>query len=142
MAPRRPSSPRPETPVLSLEQLHLRITRLQDCIRALGEFDPQKVQKRYGIPEVMELEASIKGALAAAFGDGTPAYNRYRGLLHSTMDLTLYVPAMHSAGAHKSTTTRETLTRRVNISPTVNNGRLVFYWRRYALLNMKSPIDS
>jgi predicted nucleotide-binding protein len=51
---------------------------LQDCIRALEEFDPQKVQKRYGIPEVMELEASIKGALAAAFGDGTPAYNRYR----------------------------------------------------------------
>jgi hypothetical protein len=79
MAPRRPPSSRPETPVLNLEQLNLRITRVQDCIRALGEFDPQKVQTRYGIPEVMELEASIKGALAAAFGDGTPAYNRFRG---------------------------------------------------------------
>jgi predicted nucleotide-binding protein len=79
MAPRRPTSARPEQPVLTLEQLRLRIARLQDCIRKLGEFDPQKVEKRYGIPEVLELEASIKGALAAAFGDGTPAYNRYRG---------------------------------------------------------------
>src|ERR1700722_8909090 len=102
MAPRRPPPSTPEPPVLTLDQLHMRIARLQDCIRALDEFDPQTVQKRYGIPELLELEASIKGALAAAFGDGTPAYNRYRGLLHSTMDLTLYVPAMHSAGAHKS----------------------------------------
>ena len=57
--------------------MHMRIERLQNCARALGEFDPEKVQKRYSIPEVLELEASIKGALAAAFGDGTPAYNRY-----------------------------------------------------------------
>jgi predicted nucleotide-binding protein len=56
----------------------MRIERLQDCVRALSEFDPQNVQRRYNIPEVEKLEASIKGALAAAFGDGTPAYNRYR----------------------------------------------------------------
>ncbi len=68
----------PERLHLTLDQLHMRIERLRDCIRALGEFDPEKVQKRYGIPEVEKLEASIKGALAAAFGDGTPAYNRYR----------------------------------------------------------------
>src|SRR5271166_1862695 len=78
MATRRPTPSRPEAPVLTLDQLRMRIARLQDCIRALGEFDPQKVQKRYGISEVEKLEASIKGALGAAFGDGTPAYNRYR----------------------------------------------------------------
>ena len=109
MAPRRPPSSTPETPVLSVEQLHLRIRRLQDCIRALGEFDAQKVQKRYGIPEVMELEASIKGlsrqlsatALRLTVGIEMP--------LHSTTDLALCGPAMHSAGARKSTTTRGTL---------------------------------
>ena len=78
MVSRRPTPAKPESPDLSPDQLRMRIGRLQDCIRALGEFDPQKVQKRYSIPEVMELEASIKGALAAAFGDGTPAYNRYK----------------------------------------------------------------
>jgi predicted nucleotide-binding protein len=78
MAPRRPPPSQPEPPVLTVDQLHMRMARLQDCITALGEFDPEKVQKRYGISEVMQLEASIKGALAAAFGDGTPAYNRYR----------------------------------------------------------------
>jgi predicted nucleotide-binding protein len=77
MAPRRPPPSKPEPPVLTTEQLLKRIERLEDCVRALDKFDPQTVQKRYGIPEVLELEASIKGALAAAFGDGTPAYNRY-----------------------------------------------------------------
>jgi len=51
---------------------------LESCIRDLEDFDPQSVQKRYGIPEVMALEAAIKDALAAAFGDGTPAYYRYK----------------------------------------------------------------
>jgi len=55
-----------------------RIDRLQRCINELETFDPQKVQKRYGEPEVTRLEAMIDEALAAAFGHGTPAYNRYR----------------------------------------------------------------
>jgi predicted nucleotide-binding protein len=79
MATRRPTSSTPEPPVLTLDQLHMRIGRLQDCISALDKFDPQKVQKRYDIPQVIELEASIEGALAAAFGHGTAAYNRYTG---------------------------------------------------------------
>jgi chorismate mutase len=44
---RRPVPPKPEVPVLSVEQMRLRIERLQRCIRELEEFDPQKVQKRY-----------------------------------------------------------------------------------------------
>ena len=74
---RRPTPPKPETPVLSPEQTRLRIEQLQHCIRDLEAFDPRNVQKRHGIPEVMALEAAVEEALAAAFGDGTPAYNRY-----------------------------------------------------------------
>jgi predicted nucleotide-binding protein len=55
-----------------------RIGQLQRCIEELEAFEPQKVQKRYGEPEVMRLQAMIDEALAAAFGHGTPAYNRYR----------------------------------------------------------------
>jgi predicted nucleotide-binding protein len=55
-----------------------RIGRLQRCIDELQAFDPQNVQKRYGESEVTRLEAMIDEALAAAFGHGTPAYNRYR----------------------------------------------------------------
>ncbi len=79
MPPRRSPPSKPEPPVLTVDQLHRRIERLEDCMRALIAFDPQKVQKRHDIPEVMELEASIEGALAAAFGHGTPPYNRYIG---------------------------------------------------------------
>ncbi len=75
---RRPAAPPPQTPVLTGDQKRRRIERLQNCIRDLQSFDPQKVQKRHGIPEVMALEAAIDEALSAAFGHATPAYNRYR----------------------------------------------------------------
>jgi len=75
---RRPVPPKPELPALSVEQMRLRIERLQRCIRELEEFDPQKVQKRYALPEVTALESAIDGALAAAFGHGTPTYNRFK----------------------------------------------------------------
>jgi len=74
---RRPTAPQPQPPVLSVEQKRRRIERLQRCIQELEAFDPQKVQKRYREPEVMRIEAAIDEALSAAFGDGTPAYNRY-----------------------------------------------------------------
>jgi len=64
--------------VLTADQKRRRIDRLQRCIDELEAFDPQQVQRRYGEPEVMRLEAAIDEALAAAFGHGTPAYNRYR----------------------------------------------------------------
>jgi predicted nucleotide-binding protein len=51
---------------------------LQKCIEDLEAFDPQRVQKRFGVPEVLALEAAIDGALSAAFGHGTPAYNLYK----------------------------------------------------------------
>jgi predicted nucleotide-binding protein len=76
MAPRRP--PTPEPPVLTIDQKRRRVERLRECVGKLEAFEPQKVQKRYGIPEVMALEASIKQALADAFGEGTPAFNRFK----------------------------------------------------------------
>jgi hypothetical protein len=78
MRNRRSIAPPPLAPVLTADQLRRRIAQLQRCIDALEAFDPQKVQRRYGEPEVMRLEAMIDEALAASFGHGTPGYNRYR----------------------------------------------------------------
>ncbi|MDB5504756.1 MAG: nucleotide-binding protein [Tardiphaga sp.] len=76
MAPRRPKSPI-ESPTLTVDQMRRRIDRFKNCIQELDAFDPQKVQKRYRIPEVMALEAAIDGALSAAFGHDTPTYHRF-----------------------------------------------------------------
>jgi len=75
---RRPVPPVPERPVLTVDQMRRRVEQLKSCIADLEAFDPAKVQKRYGVPEVMQLEAAIDEALASAFGHGTPAYSRYR----------------------------------------------------------------
>jgi len=75
---RRPSPPTPEAHTLSVEQTRFHIEQLENCIRDLEAFDPQKTQKRKGGPEVVALEAAIDGALAAAFGHGSPSYNRYK----------------------------------------------------------------
>jgi predicted nucleotide-binding protein len=75
---RRPTKPTPQSPVLTPGQIRRHIEKFQRCIQELEAFDPQKVQKRYSIPEVMALEAAIDEALSAAFGHGTPAYNRYK----------------------------------------------------------------
>jgi hypothetical protein len=50
---------------------------LKKCIRDLQAFDPKKVQKRFGVPEVFALEAAIDKALSSAFGRSTSAYMRY-----------------------------------------------------------------
>jgi hypothetical protein len=50
---------------------------LQKCITSLEAFDPQKVRKRFGHPEVLALEAAIDKALSSAFGYGTPGYMKY-----------------------------------------------------------------
>lgn len=76
--PRRAAPLPPQAPILNVEQKRRRIERLHNCIRDLEAFDPQTVQKRYQIPEVIGLEAGIEDALSAAFGHGTPAYERYR----------------------------------------------------------------
>jgi predicted nucleotide-binding protein len=68
----------PERPRLTVEQKRRRIARLQECIRNLEDFNPQNVQKRYGIPEVMALQAAVQQALAEAFGEGTRAFNRFK----------------------------------------------------------------
>jgi predicted nucleotide-binding protein len=75
---RRPNQPTPQSPVLTPDQIRRRIERLNECITDLQNFDPQKVQKRYNITEVVALETSIKAALEAAFGHGTPRFNLYK----------------------------------------------------------------
>jgi hypothetical protein len=74
---RRSKPPKPKAPILTAEQKRRRIERLKKCIRDLQVFDPQKVQKRFGVPEVFALEAAIDKALLSAFGHGTSAYMRY-----------------------------------------------------------------
>jgi hypothetical protein len=74
---RRPKLPKPKAPFLTAEQKRRRIERLKKCIRDLQAFDPQKVQKRFGEPEVFALEAAIDKALTSAFGHGTSAYMRF-----------------------------------------------------------------
>jgi predicted nucleotide-binding protein len=64
---------------LNADQLRRRAEQLRECIRNLDMFDPNAVRKRYSIPEVMQLEAEIDEALAAAFGADTPSYQRYSG---------------------------------------------------------------
>ena len=71
MKPHGPSFRRP------VEQKRRRIEQFKKCIRDLEAFDPQKVPKRFGVPEVVALEAAIDKALSSAFGQGTSAYMRY-----------------------------------------------------------------
>jgi hypothetical protein len=75
---RRPvPPPKLRSPILTAGQKRRRIERLQKCITSLEAFDPQKVRKRFGNPEVLALEAAIDKALSSAFGYGTRTYLRY-----------------------------------------------------------------
>src|SRR5579872_813167 len=73
----RPSTPTPQPPVLTSDQIGRRIEGFRRCIAELQAFDPQTVQKRYNITEVVGLETSIKDALDAAFGHGTSRFKRF-----------------------------------------------------------------
>jgi hypothetical protein len=84
MARRSVLPPKPKSPVLTVGQKRRRIERLQKCMQRLEAFDPQKVQRRVGVPEVLALDAAIDKALSSAFGYGTPAYIRYN--LAATLD--------------------------------------------------------
>jgi hypothetical protein len=77
MARRSAPPPRPAAPNLTLEQKRYRIERFQVCIKRLEDFDPAKVQRRVGVPEIVTLEAGIDNALSATFGYGTPSYFRF-----------------------------------------------------------------
>jgi hypothetical protein len=76
---RRAAPATPERPILSVDQKRRCIERLERCIHELEKFDPTKVQKRSGVPEVLVLETAIDEALSAAFGHGTIEYKRYVG---------------------------------------------------------------
>jgi hypothetical protein len=77
MAGRSAPPRRPTGPILTLEPKRYRIERFRVCIRRLEDFDPEKVQRRVGVPEVVTLEAGIDNALSATFGYGTPSYFRF-----------------------------------------------------------------
>ena len=77
MAHRTAPPPRPTAPTLTLEQKRYRIERFQVCIKRLEDFDPEKVRRRVGVPEVVTFEAGIEKALSATFGYGTPSYFRF-----------------------------------------------------------------
>jgi predicted nucleotide-binding protein len=62
---------------LTADQIRRRIEVFRRCIAELEAFNPQAVQKRYNITEVVAIETSIKDALEAAFGHGTPRYKRF-----------------------------------------------------------------
>jgi CBS domain-containing protein len=95
--PRRSKPRKPKAPVLTVEQKRRRIEQFKKCIRDLEAFDSQKVQKRFGVPEVVALEAAIDKALSSAFGQGTSAYLRYNRA--ATLDHSpLVIPAFPMDG--------------------------------------------
>ena len=77
MARRSAPPMRSTPPVLTLDQKRYRIERFQVCIKRLEDFDPAKVQRRVGVPEIVTLEEGIDNALSATFGYGTPSYYRF-----------------------------------------------------------------
>lgn len=76
MAHRTTPPPKPERPILTVEQKRRCIDRLSKRIEKLEAFEPQTVQKRFP-PEVTALGNAIDEALSAAFGHGTVEYRRY-----------------------------------------------------------------
>jgi hypothetical protein len=54
-------------------------------LQRLEAFDPQKMQKRVGVPGVLELEGTIDKALSSAFGYGTAPYLRYNLAVRTTV---------------------------------------------------------
>ena len=106
MARRSVLPPKPKPPVLTVGQKRGRIERLQKCMQRLEAFDPQNVQRRVGVPEVLALEAAIDKALSSAFGYGTSAYLRYNQA--ATLDpdplvtnATLRSPALRPVGGSR-----------------------------------------
>jgi len=115
MARRPVPPPKPRSPILTAGQKRRRIERLQKCITSLEAFDPQKVRKRFGNPEVLALEAAIDKALSSAFGYGTPAYMQYNQAatldpgplitnvaLHGTVLRPVRGPGRHEAQAQEA----------------------------------------
>ena len=58
-----------ERPNLTIDQKRRCVARLQRCIADLEAFDPTKVQKRYGVPEVLALEAAQQACESCPWDD-------------------------------------------------------------------------
>jgi hypothetical protein len=80
---RRPTQPpRPERPVLTIEQKRRGIVRLQKRIEELKAFDPQTVQRRFTDPTVKTLSTSIDEEISPIFWNDTIEYSRYKGAIN------------------------------------------------------------
>lgn len=102
MARNHRTTPPPQSPILTLDQLRRRRERIEQCVRDLEAFNPQTVQKRFNSPEVVALQTSIEEALAAAFGDATPAYRRYESAARLDQGAVTMAGFNVSAAAHEA----------------------------------------
>jgi hypothetical protein len=75
---RRSKPPAKQLAILSSDQLHLGINRLDKLIAKVRQFDPQSVTEQYDIPHVKQLSAAIKDVLVRTFGPDTVDYDLYR----------------------------------------------------------------
>jgi hypothetical protein len=89
--------PKPERPILTVEQKRRCIDRLSKRLEELKAFDPQTVQKRFP-PEVTALGNAIDEALSAAFGHETVEYSRYSKA--TRLDHGLVVTELSGGGQH------------------------------------------
>jgi hypothetical protein len=144
MAHRTAPPPRPTAPTLTLEQKRYRIERFQVCIKRLEDFDPEKVRRRVGVPEVVTFEAGIEKALSATFGYGTPSYFRFN--LAARLDVgplvtstALESTVLRSVGG-REVTTSGWLKKHKDIFPRAKRDRSPCSARRFAHLRRKSPI--
>jgi hypothetical protein len=71
---KRSTSPPPQSPQLSPQQMRTAIARFRHRLGELEKFDPTAVQDRSD-PKIRTLEVSIEETLVEAFGH--PAYQRY-----------------------------------------------------------------
>jgi hypothetical protein len=142
MARRSVPPPKPKPPVLTVGQKRRRIERLQKCMQRLDAFDPQKVQRRVGVPEVLALDAAIDKALSSAFGHGTPAYLRYN--LAATLDHgPLQLPRCRARSCVQLADqegAKRRLKKRANTFPRARSARSPCCGKRSAHLKAKSPM--
>ena len=73
---RRPDPP-PVRPRLTVPDMQRCIVRFRRRIDELKALDFSNVTERFSSPEVKTIQIAIDEALSAAFGKGTPEYNRY-----------------------------------------------------------------
>jgi predicted nucleotide-binding protein len=91
------STPVPQPPVLSVQQIDAAMARFRRRLEDLDKFDPESVTERSD-PRIAALEASIDEAVAEAFGQSTAQYGRYSAA--GNLD-TATINFMHATPMHE-----------------------------------------